>query len=118
MNFILLSLLPLALVAKSKFSSLSAANGQFMLFEADTYRKYQPIKKFSLSGLKIIEIARFYKREHQKIACMSGNYLHQLPDCILNYTSGKWFLKKCNRFFRRFFLLAIVFWLITTVGFW
>ncbi len=117
MNYILLSLLPLALVAKSKFSSLSAANGQFMLFEADTYRKYQPHKKFSLSRFEDIEIARFYKREHQKIACMSGN---SSINCRMytNYTDAvNGFSRNVIGFFGGSFLLAIVFWLITTVGF-
>ncbi|MBN2570753.1 MAG: glycosyltransferase family 2 protein, partial [Ignavibacteriales bacterium] len=46
MNFILLSLLPLRLVRKSKFSSLAAANGQFMFFDSECYRKLEPHKKF------------------------------------------------------------------------
>ena len=42
MNFILVSLLPLILVRKSKFPSLAAANGQFMFFRSDVYKKIFP----------------------------------------------------------------------------
>lgn len=38
MNWILLSMLPLVLVRKSKRNSLAAANGQFMMFPASSYR--------------------------------------------------------------------------------
>mgnify|MGYP001584351259 CR=1 FL=1 len=41
MNYILLSLLPLILVRKSGFSSLAAANGQFMLFDSKIYKTYK-----------------------------------------------------------------------------
>jgi len=62
MNFILLSLLPLILVRKSKFPSLAAANGQFMLFNTDTYRKIMPHEKMKTNKVEDIEIARYYKK--------------------------------------------------------
>ncbi len=41
MHYILLNLLPLRLVYLSKNAAVAAASGQFMLFEADGYRKYE-----------------------------------------------------------------------------
>lgn len=41
MNWILVGLLPMKLTRWSSRPSLSAANGQFMLFETETYRKYR-----------------------------------------------------------------------------
>jgi|JI7StandDraft_1071085.scaffolds.fasta_scaffold05182_4 glycosyltransferase involved in cell wall biosynthesis len=40
MHYLLLSMLPLVLIRKSSFPSLAAANGQFMLFDAGTYKKH------------------------------------------------------------------------------
>lgn len=40
MHYLLLSMLPLILIRKSKFPSLAAANGQFMLFDSHVYRKH------------------------------------------------------------------------------
>ena len=41
MNWILLSLLPLILVRKCRWSSFSAANGQFMMFRTSVYKRYR-----------------------------------------------------------------------------
>lgn len=52
LNYLLLSMIPLILIRKSSFPSLSAANGQCMLFDAAIYKKHQ----FHLSvGNKITE---------------------------------------------------------------
>ena len=65
MNYILLSMLPLILVRKSPFFPHSAANGQFMFFEAQDYRKFQPHKTFRKSAVEDVAIARFYKKQHK-----------------------------------------------------
>ncbi len=72
MHFILLTLLPLPLVLRSKFASLSAANGQCMFFDAITYHKLLPHKQFKKSRAEDIEIARYYKRNHKKTSCLTG----------------------------------------------
>lgn len=41
MHFALLNMLPLRLILLSKFPSVAAASGQFMLFDADVYRQEQ-----------------------------------------------------------------------------
>lgn len=62
MNWILLSLLPICLVRLSKRPSLSAANGQFMLFEAEIYHKMKPHEMVKSSLVEDIQIMRKIKR--------------------------------------------------------
>lgn len=116
MNYILLSLLPLILVRKSKFSSLSAANGQFMLFDAGKYKQYQLHKKVSKQRVEDIEIARMLKHEQQKVACLSG--INQVQ-CRM-YNGYREAINGLSRsvimFFGNSFVAALLFWLITTLG--
>lgn len=62
MNLILLSLLPLKLVRSCREPSLAAANGQFMLFDAEFYRKYKPHEMLRSSLVEDIEIMRWIKK--------------------------------------------------------
>ncbi len=61
MNWILLSLLPLLMVRLSKRPSLSAANGQFILFDSDIYRKLLPHEMVRSSLVEDIEMMRKIK---------------------------------------------------------
>lgn len=65
-NYILLSLLPLILVEKLKFTSLSAANGQFMLFKSDSYNlnKWHELVKESI--VDDIDIMKSVKKSKLK----------------------------------------------------
>lgn len=72
MNWILLTFLPLALVRLRWFSSVSAANGQFMLFDAENYRQnlwHEKVKNFNVDD---ILIARLMKKRKYKIAVLLG----------------------------------------------
>jgi len=62
MNLILLSLLPLKLVRSCREPSLAAANGQFMLFDAEFYRRYKPHEMLRSSLVEDIEIMRWIKK--------------------------------------------------------
>ncbi|MBN2261997.1 MAG: glycosyltransferase [Prolixibacteraceae bacterium] len=73
MNWILLSFLPLPLVRWRWFSSLSAANGQFMLFDADNYRNNLWHKKVALRNVEDILIARSMKKQKMRISVLLGN---------------------------------------------
>lgn len=73
MNWILLSLLPIITVRLSPFVSMSAANGQFMFFEALTYREREPHSKFRLSAVEDMTIVRAYKGDGLRIATLLGN---------------------------------------------
>ena len=117
MNFILLSLLPLLLVQKSRFVSLSAANGQFMLFNATIYKKYLPHNEMKNHRVEDIAIARYLKRNNIKIACLTGD---QDIQCRMYTDAGeaiRGFSKNVLSFFGESVFFSILFWLITTVGF-
>jgi len=72
MNWILLSLLPLPLIRNSKRSSLAAANGQFMLFPSERYRKYQFHHRFRNHKVEDVAIARFLKKKGEKVDTLLG----------------------------------------------
>lgn len=117
MNFILLSLLPLVLVRKSRFPSLSAANGQFMLFSSSDYRRLLPHEKMKANKVEDIEIARYFKEENVKVACLAGNeqVSCRMYDGFEQAVNG--FSKNVIHFFGNSFLLATLYWLVTTGGF-
>jgi glycosyltransferase involved in cell wall biosynthesis len=117
MHFILLTLLPLILVRKTGFSSLAAANGQFMLFNAETYRKTLPHEKMKIDKVEDIKIARYFKNEGIKIACITGkeSVSCRMYNGFSEAVHG--FSKNVTQFFGNSFSLAILFWLVTTCGF-
>lgn len=72
MNQILLSYLPLCLVRWRWFSSLSAANGQFMMFDAGNYMQNSWHLKMKDRNVEDIVIARQMKRQKLPIAVKLG----------------------------------------------
>jgi glycosyltransferase involved in cell wall biosynthesis len=117
MNYILLTLLPLVLVRKSRFSSLAAANGQFMLFNSAVYKLLHPHEKMKNSLVEDIEIARYLKKENYKIACLTGDSSIQCRMYSGAKDAVRGFSKNVSAFFGNSILLAFVFWLITSFGF-
>jgi hypothetical protein len=73
MNWILQSLLPMILVLKTKFPSLSAANGQLMMFDAENYRTRLWHSRVRNQNVEDIRLARMMKAEGLKIAVLLGN---------------------------------------------
>jgi len=72
MNWILVSLLPLALVRLTRKVSLSAANGQLMFFDAAVYRQnswHQQVKSIRVED---IAIARLVKQRGYTMATLLG----------------------------------------------
>ena len=116
MNYILLTLLPLILVRKSPFPSLAAANGQFMFFDAAVYRSLMPHKHMKSNKVEDIVIARYYKREGRKIACLTGDASIQCRMYTGYGDAIRGFSKNIAEFFGSSLLLAFVFWLVTTAG--
>lgn len=116
MNFILLSLLPLGLVLKSKFPSLAAANGQFMLFNAQVYAKTNPHDRFKNNKVEDIEIARYFKQNDIAIACLTGDnsITCRMYSGFDEAVNG--FSKNVINYFGNSFALATFFCLITTFG--
>mgnify|MGYP004702007323 CR=1 FL=1 len=72
MNWILLSLLPLPLVRHTGFASLSAANGQFMLFNADNYRQNKWHQAVKNEATEDIVISRLIKKRRGKVSTLTG----------------------------------------------
>lgn len=117
MNYILLTLLPLILVRYSRFTSLSAANGQFMLFEAKKYAELVPHEKMKAEKVEDINISRLYKHEKLNVSCVANN---KEITCRMyhNYKeSVNGFSKNLVMFFGNSYLVAVAFWLITSLGF-
>jgi len=117
MNYILLSLLPLIFVRKSGFSSLAAANGQWMLFEASIYRQFMPHAALKANKVEDIAIVRHFKQKSIAVACLTGD---DAISCRMYQGYGEavhGFSKNVINFFGNSVLVAILFWLITTFGF-
>lgn len=116
-HFILLTLLPLPLVRLLRFPSMAAANGQFMLFNKETYHAFLPHERFRKSRAEDIEIARFYKMRKKNVSCLTGmrqvrcRMYGSLPEAVEGFS------KNVAYFFGNSYLWAVVFWLITTLGF-
>ncbi|WP_167611991.1 glycosyltransferase [Maribellus sediminis] len=117
MNFILLSLLPLILVRLSGFASLSAANGQFMLFDAQTYKQQQPHEKHRLIRVEDISIARSFKKADIRIACLTGtNEIRcRMYSGFDNAVQG--LSRSVIMFFGNSTIITLLFWAVSTLGF-
>lgn len=117
MQIILLTLLPLPLVRLAWFPSLSAANGQFMMFRSDTYREFEPHSIFRKSRAEDIEISGYLKKQHKRVSCLTGvegircRMYHTKKDAIEGFS------KNVIYFFGNSLPLAIIYWLVTTLGF-
>jgi len=117
MNYILLSLLPLVLIYKLKFSSIAAANGQFMLFNSAVYHQTLPHEKMKANKVEDIEIARYFKMNKIQTTCLTGNntITCRMYQGFNEAVNG--FSKNVVNFFGNSFVVAVLFWLITTFGF-
>jgi glycosyltransferase involved in cell wall biosynthesis len=116
MNWILQSLLPMILVQKNRFSSLSAANGQFMMFEAENYRMNQWHSKVRNQNVEDIRLARLMKSKGLKIAVLLGNrdifcrmYRH-FDEAVLGFS------RNIHEYFGGSRIIMIGFWLLICSG--
>ena len=112
MNWILLSFLPLALVRMKWFPSLSAANGQFMLFDAQIYRTYEWHKQVRNNTVEDIAIARLMKKKRINIAVLLGQ-----NDVACRMYSGfdeaiQGFSRNVHQYFGGSRLWLVAFWLL------
>ena len=116
MNWILQSLLPMILVRKTKFSSLSAANGQLMMFDAENYRSHQWHSRVRNQNVEDIRLARMMKADGLKIAVLLGNndvfcrMYRKFDDAVVGFS------RNIHEYFggRRAVMLA--FWFIICFG--
>jgi len=117
MNYILLTLLPLLFVRVSPFRSHAAANGQFMLFDAETYKKIQPHLLFKKSAVEDIGIARYYKKEKIKIACLTGEKRIECRMYSSYVEALNGFSKNVFMYFGNMPVVAFLFWCFSAFGF-
>lgn len=113
MHWILLSMLPIFLVKASRKRSLSAANGQMMLFEASTYHRLEPHWLQRTSKAEDIAIAKLYKRRRERVALLLG-----CNDVVCRMYSSKeeaieGFAKNVRAFFGNSLFFMLLFTFIT-----
>lgn len=116
MNYILLTLLPLVFVRVSPFVSHAAANGQFMLFDASIYKLQQPHEYFKASAVEDIAIARHYKEEKIRMACITGESRIKCRMYKSYNESLLGFSKNIFLFFGNSILVAYLFWFLASFG--
>lgn len=117
MTYILLTLLPLRLVYQvPEQSALAAANGQFMLFEAESYRKIQPHSAVRREAVEDVAISRLYKKSGQRVVCLTGisGISCRMYTSLREAIAG--FARSITGFFGGSLLLAALFWLLTGWG--
>ena len=116
MNWILLGLLPLPLVRTSRFSSLSAANGQFMLFNAVDYHSNKWHEQVRSDTTEDIVISRLIKKSGLKMSTLTGN---SDVKCRMYTGAGEaisGFSKNVHQFFGGSRLVMVLFSLIVLLG--
>jgi len=116
MNWILVSMLPLILIEYTSDTSLSAANGQFMLFDADIYRKNKWHEKVKDHKVEDIEIVKLIKRKGYiaKTLLSNGQIKCRMYNNFKESIEG--FSKNVTAFFGNSVFLTILFAIITSFG--
>lgn len=117
MNLILVGLLPMPLIRRSKRPSLAAANGQFMLFDGDIYRKHQFHSMVKNRNVEDIHISRIMKSMGYRIdTLLSAGQV----ECRM-YTGYQEAINGFSRSVLAFFggsnIALILYIIFTTVGF-
>ena len=116
MNWILQSLLPMILVQKTKFPSISAANGQFMMFNAENYRDFQWHSQVRNQNVEDIRLARMVKDSGFKMAVLLGSndiycrMYSRFDDAVLGFS------RNMHEYFGGKRLVMFGFWLIVFWG--
>jgi len=116
MNWILLSLLPLILVRKSGWKSFSAANGQFMFFDANAYKQHLPHQQFKHNQVEDIAILRFFKKLKLNVATLLGDENIQCSMYNNKQEAVDGFSKNIFQFFGGSKAVTIIFALFTTLS--
>jgi chlorobactene glucosyltransferase len=116
MNRILVGNLPLILVRKSKLVDFAAANGQFMMFKAETYKQHWFHEWFKDERVEDIRIIRMMKAlEYPVHTLLSGGQV----SCRMyhGYREGlTGFSKNIHAFFGKNWLILFLYNLLSTLG--
>lgn len=96
MHFVLLNLLPLRLVSLFKNPGLSAASGQFMMFDAETYHKNEWHKQVKFQVAEDIEIMKLVKQQGLRAeVLLSNRYIYcrmykSFSEAIKGFSKNIW----------------------------
>jgi glycosyltransferase involved in cell wall biosynthesis len=115
MNWILVSLLPMVLIRKCRWTSFAAANGQFMLFDAAVYRKFHWHEQVKSDPVEDIRISRLMKKNKLRTATMlsGGQISCRMYEGYRQALNG--FSKNIGQFFGNSMLWMLFFTLMTTL---
>ncbi len=116
MNWILLSLLPMPLIRRSRRPSLAAANGQFMLFPAVIYKEFMFHETFREHKVEDMAIIRLLKKRGQNVETYLGgsDISCRMYDCLGQAIEG--FTKNIFLFFGDSVVLTILYALLITLA--
>lgn len=117
MNWILVSMLPLFLTRHSSWSSFSAANGQFMMFDAGIYRQHRFHELVRKEKVEDIVIFRLMKRQGLRVQTLLSNGKVQCRMYGSFREAVQGFSKNVFEFFGGSMAAGFAFALITTLGF-
>lgn len=116
MNWILLSLLPLPLVRKTRSKALSGANGQFMMFNAVTYKTLWPHERYKSHKVEDIAIMRLLKEKDLACDTRLGDNDISCRMYVGLDAAIEGFTKNVFHFFGNSVVVTIAFGLITTLA--
>ncbi|MEK7433602.1 MAG: glycosyltransferase family 2 protein [Cyanobacteriota bacterium] len=114
-NYVLLTLLPLQLVRFPYFSSISAANGQFMMFEKENYKKNNWHELVKNNIAEDVTIVRKMKTNKDKVAVLLSNGLikcrmyNNLDECIKGFEKNILLIFGNSIIFLVFYLIFCLF---------
>lgn len=117
MNWILVSLLPLVLTRMSAWSSFSAANGQFMLFDADIYRRHAFHQQVKGHKVEDIVIFRMMKQQGLPVQTLLSNGMIKCRMYAGFGEAVRGFSKNVFAFFGGSMFAGLMFALVTSLGF-
>ncbi len=116
MNWILMSSLPLVFTRRLKAASFAAANGQFMLFHAMTYRQNQFHLLVKDKSAEDIAIARCIKQKGLRLHTILGSDQVRCRMYLSREEAIRGFTKNILAIFGDKAWLALTFVLLTTAG--
>ncbi|GAA0725493.1 hydroxychlorobactene glucosyltransferase CruC [Aquimarina litoralis] len=116
MNWVLLSILPIYLIRRSKNKIFSAANGQFMMFKADTYKKIWPHKRYKSNKVEDIAIIRLFKQKGLASDTRLGDNDISCRMYVGLDEAIEGFIKNIFQFFGNSILVTIIFGVLTTIA--
>jgi chlorobactene glucosyltransferase len=116
MNRILVGNLPLSLVRKSRLVDFAAANGQFMLFNAEIYKKHWFHEEFRNEKVEDIRIIRMMKKQRNSVSVLlsAGQISCRMYQGYRDGVDG--FSKNIHAFFGKNWLILLLFIILTTLG--